>query len=370
MTSSQSTWRILAYRFLVAIFVIGLITSTTAIWANVRVKDSDAWADTVGPLASDAAVQEFVLDQASTLIGQQIAADDEAGRLQDFSRSQITSLVNMALADFVSSPTFATWWTEANRTTHAVVTRIMDDEQGQFIQTHDGDLVLDLQPAVDWVNTHLETLFPRLSYRINLPVEQTVIVLYSSDALASATRVLEIIDTLAIVLPVVTLIAFSGALIIANDRMAALKQTGLATGISIAILLIALTAGRTWFIARQEAALRDFLDAGIRIVLADLLVALRLFALAGIALAGVVTAGRSKYARDPRVQAFMREHRQLIAGGVLGGAILALILTDYPPMWLSIGALILIVASGYLLLRWRKEAVYAVTTDERSAKTS
>lgn len=369
MNEAQPTWKKIAYRTLVAIFVIGLIGSTAAIWADNRIQESDAWARTTGPLADDPTVQAFVVTEATAIIDRQIAADEDASLLQSFSRSQLSGLIQSALNDFVQSSAFVTWWTEANRTAHSIMMRTMDDEQGILLQTYGGDLVLDLQPAVDWVNGRLESLLPRIGYTIAIPPERAIIVLHSSELLENTTRVIQHVDTLKVVLPIVTLVALFGVMILARDRVDALQLLGLALAVGIVVALVLFGLWRTWFVSQQVDTRQDVLDAVFRVAMVDLMTALRVLAAAGLAVAAVVFAIRSKYASDPRAQTFLREHRELLAVGGLGIAVLALIFTDYPPMWVSVGALILILASGYLLLRWRNESAHRVSTDEHPAET-
>lgn len=356
MANDETSWKRIAYRALLVVFAIGMITSTAAIWADVRLADSDAWARTVGPLADDTTVQAFVVDQATLLFEQQIAADDDAGRLANFSRAQLTSLVRMAINDFVSSPTFATWWTEANRTAHGVVMRTIDNEQGVLLQTYGGDLVLELTPIVTWVNGHLETILPRSGYQIVLSPERSVVVLYSSEALEQVIRVIELVDTLAVVLPIITLAALAGALILARDRVEAIRHLGFALVLGAVIALIAFGFGRSWFIARQDISQQELLDAILRIALVDLLGSFRVLALLGLIVSGIVFALRSRYMQDPRVQAFLRNNREALVIAAVGMAVLALIFTDYPPIWLSVGTLLVIAVGGYYLFRWRKES--------------
>lgn len=352
-TGTSASWRAIAYRAFVAIFVLGMVLSTTAIWANIRIQDSDSWAETVGPLADDPEIQAFVIEQTSALIEQQIAADEDAGALWNFTRSQLNALVRVALNDFVSSPTFSTWWTEANRGAHRILMEVMTERENDLLNTYGGDLILNLQPAVDWVNGHIEGLFPDAGYSISLPPESSVIVLYSSDALESTTRIMELVDTLAFVLPIMTIVALAAAIGAAWNRLDAIKHIGLLLAIGMVILLVLLSFVRIWFVSNQDAAVRDVLDAMIRIVLIDLTSAFRVLALGGLVVAGLIAALQSKYARNPRVRAFLREHREVLAGAAISLAVLAIVMTEYPPLWLSLGALVVTVGGVVLLLRWR-----------------
>lgn len=368
-TQQTATWKIVTYWFLVTIFVLGVIGSTTAIWANVRIQENDAWAHMVGPLADDPAVQEFVVSQVVEVLDRQIAADDDAGRLESFSRSQLSGLVRVALTDFVASPTFATWWVEANRAAHTTIMMVINDEDRVLLQTHGGDLVLELQPVVDWVNGHIESLFPRTGYTITLPPERSVIVLYSSAALETAARVIDMVDTLSFVLPIITIVGLAGAIILRRNLGTALTTIALSLAIGMLFTLVILSIGRWWIVSQQPATHQDALDAMIRIVLIDLVRAFRAIAILALLRAGFVILLRSRYVNNPRVRAFLRDNREKIAVGGIGLAAILLVFVNYPPLWLTIGSLLLILTAGFYLLRWRKETMYPEVRDEQATET-
>lgn len=353
MSNSQSIWRIIAYRTLVVFFVVGMIASTTVIWANVRIQDSDAWSNTVGPLAEDPAVQEFVITQASNVIEGQITADEEFGQLRSYSRSQLMALVRMALGDFVTSPTFATWWSEANRNLHDVLMYAIDDAEGGILQKHGGNFVLDLRPAMDWVNVQLESFFPQSDYTIDPDPERLVIVLYSSDALESAIRIVKLVDTLAIILPGLTLLALVGAIAFKSHFATAITQIAISLAVGMILVLVLINIGRWLMVSQQPAAMQDVLDALIRITLVDLAMAFRTIAVVAMLRAGIVLLLQSKYVNNPRIRSFLKYHREAIVASSIFAVVIWLTLSTYPPIWQTMLALVAIVVGAYYLYRWR-----------------
>lgn len=369
MTSPQPSWKTIAYRVFVAVFVLGMITSTMAIWANARLQNSDTWAETVDPLANDTAVQEFVVQQASLVIDQQIAADESAGRLESFGRAQLSGLASVALHEFVSLQTFANWWTEANRTAHGMIMRTLDSNQGLVLQTEGEDLVLDLTPAVDWVNNHITTLLPNAGYLVQIPPERAIVVLYSSESLNTLASVIDLVDTLAFVLPLISLIALAGALFLAPDRRMALTRIAHWLAASMVIILVLANIGRWLVVSGQPVSHQDVLDAIVRITLSDLLSAFRVMAIVGLLFAGAVALQHSQRARESRVMVFIHKNRKPIAASAVGIALAALLVSNYPPIWLSVLAPVTIICCAFQLYRWRNQSTEGVNLEHEPART-
>lgn len=343
-------WKRSAYRILIVLFVISLIGSTVAVWANVRLQESEAWAAMVGPLADDPAIQEYIVGEASAMIDHQIGLDADGGRLRDISQSQLSSLIRVILNDFVTSPTFSRWWTDANLVAHAGLMALVNSDDQSLVQTRGDEIILDLQPVVDWTNSQLMTLLPNLGYRIQIPEGSAQVTLFQSAALEQLTSLLHRIDTLAWVLPLVTLVLLAAILIIVPRRGHAALHLGWALAAGMVGLLLTLTFARTWIVGQQEPKLQDVIDAGFRIILVDLTGAFRFLALIGLGMVAIWT-----LAHNARVVQFLRDHRQIIAGIAAGAAVVSLIAIDYPPMWLAILALGVFTSSLILLFLWRDE---------------
>lgn len=358
MRNNQQAWRTTSYRILVAVFVLGVIASTIAIWADIRVHESDAWASTVRPLANDPAVQAFVIQQTVSLLETQITLDAAAGELESFSRDQLLYLAEIAMGEFVASPTFSHWWTEANRIAHQIVmqTLVTDPQGANLLQTWGGDLVLNLEPALAWVNSQIETIVPDAGYTIEIPPDQLVNVVYSSDTLESITSAIEILDNLALWLPMITLLAFIGALLVGPRFSEAVIHMTLALATSMLLLLVVINFGRWWLVMQQPLSHRDLLDALIKVALNNLLSGFRLIAILALLSAGVLMLPRSRYANHPRVKAFLAEHQEAIIGAAIAVATTLLIISNYPPLWVSIVAIGMIVLGTLHLIHIRRSS--------------
>lgn len=332
------------------IVLVGLIGSTIAVWADVRIQESDAWADTVGPLADDPVVQEYVVSQASAAIDRQLNADESNGIIQKITREQIGALVRPLLYDFVQSSTYASFWHEANRVAHSALLEVIYNDESDVIKRDGGQLSIDLEPVVEWTNLKLKAIFPDLTYTISLPPELLKIEIYTSDVLDDIGDVIHLIDELARILPVITLIALVGLFVVAEKRGQAMLQLGWAIMATMIGFLLVLTAVRVWLVSQQAEAQQDVVDAVLRILLVDLIRGYRGLAMIGLLLviAWVATNSNAFFQ-------FLRENREMTTGVVIATAMFGLVATDYPPVWLIILMLVIIVAGLVAMWKWRNE---------------
>ncbi len=355
-TQPQSGWKRITYRVLVGLFVLGFIASTVVLWANVRVQDSDAWAQTVAPLADDPAIQEFVIDQTMAIIANQLNADEDAGRIRTAAVNQTLLVARSLLDDFVESEAFAEFWFETNLVAHTDLVKIAAGDESDFLSSHDNQLVLNIQPAIDWVNANLSEVLPGENSTITLEPDATEIVLYSSQQIETITNVLRLIDRLAVILPVLSLALLAGAIVVATDRLRAGRQIALSLMIGAAIMLVAIAIAKVLIANAQPEQNQQAVAALLHIVLIDLVRAFRIAAAVGLVVAAVIALMQASSRRGLSVGAFLRENREILAGVGFGLGALYLILSDNPTPWVAVISLVVIVIGLLAHAFWRRES--------------
>lgn len=358
---SPATWRTWTWRVLVGVFVLSLVASTYAIWANTRVQDSTTWAETVAPLASDDSMQAFVVDQAMIRVDAQIKQDEDAGLLRNLTRSQLSPLIRVLLEDFVASPSFAGWWIDANQLAHGALMRVVNGDESDFLLTDGGDLVLNLSPAIDWVNAQSTRILPGSGYLLQLAPERTTFVLYSSDVLATLTKTFAYVDVVSAVAPVVMVVSLAAAIVLAHDRMRALGQIALATAAGAALMLVIINQWIFRTVDSQSADYQAALSALLRIVTVDLLSAFRWIAVAGLIIAGVIIVAERGVIQQPRVRSFLHNNRDLLVSSSIGISTLLLVLFADRASWIAPLAIIVIAIGVISILRGRDNDTPQVT---------
>lgn len=282
--SSSPRWKHYVFRVFMALVLVGLIGSTVAVWANVRIQDSDAWADTVGPLADDPVIQQYVVSQASAAIDRQLATDERAGIIQSFIGDQVSGLTQPLLNEFVQTSTYSSFWHKANRVAHTTLLEAINDGDSNVVKRYGNVLTIDLVPVVDWINSQLKSVFPSLDYTITLPPDSSEIEIYSSEALETIGRVIHLVDELAWILPVVTLLALIGLFAVAEKHGQAMFHLGWAMVVTMVVTLLILTVVRIWLVSQQVEIRKDVVDIFLRVVFVDLVRAFRGLTVIGLLL--------------------------------------------------------------------------------------
>jgi hypothetical protein len=125
------------------------ITST---WLSLRVDSTDAYVDTVAPLADDEELRDRLADEVATAAVSALQNNVPIGL-----PASLETAVRMSTEEVVESPGFPEFWRQANAKLHREFLAIVH-EQDQQVDT-DGWVVVDLQPLLDQVLTDFAAEF-------------------------------------------------------------------------------------------------------------------------------------------------------------------------------------------------------------------
>ena len=148
----QRTRRILA-PLLVVLAVLVFAAAVPGAWTRRTLLDTDRYVAVVGPLAQDPAIQEYLTRTITSAVFDGLSVEDRlsvalterdprlaflAGPITDSVRGFVQEKVQV----LVSSDTFATYWTEANRFVHSQLVAALEGEEGT-LSTVNGQVVLN-----------------------------------------------------------------------------------------------------------------------------------------------------------------------------------------------------------------------------------
>ena len=108
-----------------------------------------------------------------------------------------------------------TLWEEANHQAHKAFIRIVDDE-GQFLQTGEGEVVFDLSPIVQQLADRIGLTNKQVEGRLG--PEAGRIVIMEADQLGTVQTAVELIRKLSIFLAIAILVLFALAVYLARGR--------------------------------------------------------------------------------------------------------------------------------------------------------
>jgi hypothetical protein len=229
--------RITVWVLIVLAGLIGLVSALT-VWAKRQALETDKWVATSSRLLEDdeirGALSLYLVDQLYENVD--VAAELRtslpepvkplaapiAGGLRELSVRAADSLL--------SRPGVQTLWQEANRRAHEAFIRIVDDE-GRFLQTGEGDVVLDLQPLVQQLADRIGLTQEQVEQRLGPDAGRIVIM--ESDQLGTAQTAVELIRKLSVWLAIAILVLFAVAVYLAEGRR---RETLRAVGITFVVV--------------------------------------------------------------------------------------------------------------------------------------
>jgi hypothetical protein len=373
----------------VALFVVAsllFMTSVVAVYVRSQVLDTDRYVETVAPLARDPAVQDAITnrltDEFMTKLDiagltQQLADALKARGVPDVV-SQLVSPIVGGVRSFISgeihkvvtSDRFAQFWDSANRTAHEELSAVLTTGKGQFLTAEGTQVSLNAGALLTLVKQRLVDAGFGLAAKV--PDTSITIPLFESDQLPRIRTAVSLLNTLAWVLPLVSLLLLLAGVLSAPNRRRGLLVGSIAFAVGLLVLLGALTAARTYYLnhlpdtVQSPDAVRVLFDTETRFLIKAIQTLTVLFAI--IALACLVF-GPSRLAVGLRrlvdrgldaggraiartgvplgpVPAFLRQQRRPIAVGVVVLAVAILIIWQTPGisglLWLTVGVLALL----------------------------
>ena len=296
---ATQTWRRVLFVILVPLTCLAIVASTVTIWVHRRLLDTDRWVATVAPLIDDPRITNplsaYLADQMVTTLQVESRAEQALPAQAAFLAGPLAEstgrFVQTQTVNLLSSDQGQQVWETANRIGHERLVALLRGES-RALGTADGMVTLDLLSLAAAVVQRIEAAAPGLIPRrddarpptpglsadeqrrdlaqrtgLAIPANFGQIPLFPESQLDGARRALQTLDTLVIALPLIAIVLFIGALLVAGEwRQAALV---LAIGAAVTFLLarILLPQGIDVAVAQVDRqAARDVVDAALGIL--------------------------------------------------------------------------------------------------------
>ncbi|MGS0560727.1 hypothetical protein [Microbacterium aurugineum] len=275
-------------------------------WARLQLVDADRFVATFAPLAEDPDVQDFVADQVSAAIHEQVDLDAVVGEVFDGLReldlpprassalslleapaaSGLASLVDNVIHDVVASDQFADIWAQSLRFSHERAVAIMQNSPDTALQlADDGVLSIDLGLVVERVKAVLTER--GVGFADLIPQIERSIPIAQADALVLVRTVYQIAVAAGFWLPWVVLGLVVGGILISRNRPRALFWTSAALAVAFLLLSAGMGIGRVFFIGAVSPSI---MTAAAAESLFDQVTSLLSSTIAALALVGVLVA--------------------------------------------------------------------------------
>lgn len=268
--------------------LLGCLLAAPAVAAYAlvgEVTDQQRYLDAVEPLADDPAIQSSVAAQIDAALGDKVPDSAQP-------------LVDRSVDAFVKSEDFRQLWVSVNKEAHPEVLAMLRGEESGSLSVQGDAIVLDLGDVAAQLRERMAA--ENVPFADQIPQVDASVELISRPAVRQLVPAFDLLETLSVVLPIVSLILLVGGVLIAAKRGRALVVGGI--GLVVMMLLLVLFA----FLARSQVTARSprpelagsFYDALTSQVLT---IAWIVCAVGGVAVivGGIVAAAQSKRSAPP-----------------------------------------------------------------------
>ena len=355
---------------LIVVACILAVMSVFIIFVRNEVLNTDTYVGTVAPLASNPAVQSAVATRVSNELVTQInvekrikeALPRKAGFLATPLTSTIQTAANHITLRLVESPQFRELWVEANRRAHKQVVALLTGSTQGALQASNGKVTVDLGKIESDAKKRLKargiTLFEKVPSS-----KAPTITLFQSTELARLQRLTRLLNRLYLLLPIVTVLLFAGAIVLTANRRRGLIRAAVALALSMGLVLVAASVARNQYLSSiKPPQSKPATEAVIDTVSAVLLDTVRTTCIVAAVIAVVaVVVGNSRlrewvgrrsmpsWVRGGPVHDFAAAHRKGSQWAVLGVGLLLLVVWNQPTALVAIVIVLVALALAGLI---------------------
>jgi len=227
--------------FYVLLVVAGLLLllSSFAVWINRVALNTEVFTDTSSELLDNDEIRSAV---ATRVVDELYASVDVQAELEQQLPDDFQALSGPAAAGLreasyrivdraLEQPRFQALFAEAVRASHETLVQVLEGNKS-VVSTEGGVVTLDLEAVI---LEAADRIGLRDQVQDNLPENIGKIEILQSNELDTAQDAFQLLKTLAWVLPILTLLAFAGAVWILPDRRRALRGVGI-TAVVVGVL--------------------------------------------------------------------------------------------------------------------------------------
>ena len=233
--------------------IIGCLLATfavTAVWLDNTVLNTDTWVATVGPLASEPAIQNYVADQATAALFAQVDVKNYVDQVIQTlpPKAQplvqplvgpivdgIKGFVHTQAVNFTHSAQFATAWVKVNQVGHKAIVDLLTGKTTYVQASSSGQVTLDIGLIVDTIKQQLVANGMAFVDKIPTSALNKQIVLFESPLLANIIQWVKYLQASAFILPILAVLFLIAAIAVATDKRKSFVWIG--AGIVIVMLV-------------------------------------------------------------------------------------------------------------------------------------
>ncbi len=237
----KKTWA----NILLVIGTVIALLAIIAIWINQTLLNTNQYVATVAPLSKNQAIASDLANALSNRVFTQVPIQSEISAilpanlqfLAPILTQDLKNLLTQETTNLITSDQFNQIWININRFVQQQIVALLTGQKAALMVKGD-QVVLDLQVVFDQVKTRLSQKGITLFQNVTLSPENSQVVLFQSPALAQAQGFINIISKLGIILPILALAIFAGAIVLYPNRNRGIFWVGVSILIAGVVLMI------------------------------------------------------------------------------------------------------------------------------------
>ena len=327
------------------------VTSVLVVYARNELLNTDTYVSTMAPLATNPAIQTQVATRVSQGLIERTdlparvknALPDKAGFLVTPITSGVQNATYAVTLKLVQSPKFEQLWVTVNRASHKQLVAVLTGSTQGSVSTKDGKITIDLSKvelrAKEALDAKGITVFDKVP-----AVKGLNYVLFQSKDLVRIQKLVNFLNKLVVVLPIITLLFFAGVVVLTRNRRRGLVRAATGLAVSMALILVLYAVARNHYIAGLQppqspeaaTAVIDTVTATLRDTVRIILVVAALVAIGAVAAGNAWVRRKIGDMRKPGwvtggpVHDFVALHRKALQWTVLALGLLILVIWSNP----------------------------------------
>jgi len=232
------------------LFVLGLLLlvliplSVLSFWSRETLLDTDHYVDAVGPLASDNAIQaQISLSLMSFLDDLASGAGGSSTMRQQLIDNQYSTLrptIESSVTQLLDTQTFRLVWEGVNREAHQSLVLLL---RGKTPTDDQGRVTLNLSPVYEDLQAALLENGVTILEGVEPSADSLTMPLFQSSELTEVKSYVRLLDRVAGILPVITILLALLFLLLSPHKFRGLFWLGLLTAIGMGLLILGRSIG-------------------------------------------------------------------------------------------------------------------------------
>jgi hypothetical protein len=253
--SDVPRWRRIVGTILLIVGCVLVPLSLSAVWVRNTLLDTDNYVSTVSPLASDPAVEQAVANRVTDALFTNADAEQRISKalparasfLAEPLANGVRTAIERVTLRLAQSDRFETLWERVNRRAHGALVKVLTGG-GSRVTTENGAVAVNVEQIVENVKKRLDDRGITIFDDVKVPPDKQQLVIMQSEDLEKVQGAVDLLQTLAWVIPFVALACFAAAIALSRNRRRTVQRGAIGVAIAVAVMLVLLKAGRNLYL--------------------------------------------------------------------------------------------------------------------------